>query len=86
VKVGDTVSPLVMVSDPVAVPSRPEELHLEPLTEPYVKLSLHTARVIHQGCRLSPLCWVLPGFPVDPERRGQVGPRNCTSSRLQIRT
>jgi hypothetical protein len=53
----------------LATPSRPEEFHLEPLTEPYVKLSLHTARVIHEGCRLPPLCWVHPDFSVDPKRR-----------------
>ena len=27
-------------------PSRPEESHLEPLTDPYVNLSIHTARAI----------------------------------------
>jgi hypothetical protein len=48
--------------DPVAfpLPSRPEELHLEPLTEPYVNLSIHTARAIHEGCRLPPFCRVPP--------------------------
>src|SRR5262249_45850235 len=35
------------------VPSRPREFHPEPLTDPYVNLSIHTARIIaHEGCRL----------------------------------
>jgi fatty acid desaturase len=41
-------------------PSRPRESHPEPLTDPYVNLSIHTARAIHEGCRLPPYCRVPP--------------------------
>ena len=42
-------SPIVVLS------SRQEEFHPKPLTEPYVKLSLHTALVIRiiSNCKLS---------------------------------
>jgi transposase len=36
------------------LPSRPGEFHPEPLTDPYVNLSIHTARVIAR--RLPPSC------------------------------
>jgi hypothetical protein len=31
------------------VPSRPGEFHAEPLTEPYLNLSIHTARATSRG-------------------------------------
>src|ERR1019366_6492678 len=34
------------------LPSQPGELHPELLTEPCLKLSLHTARATREGCRL----------------------------------
>jgi hypothetical protein len=33
-------------------PSRPRELHPEPLTDPCLSLSTHTARATPEGCRL----------------------------------
>src|ERR1035438_2763585 len=33
-------------------PSRPGEFHPEPLTEPCLTVSRHTARAPHEGCRL----------------------------------
>jgi hypothetical protein len=51
-------------------PSRPEELHLEPLTEPYVHSRFIRLVSSNEGYRLPPLCWVHPDVSVDPERRG----------------
>jgi hypothetical protein len=34
------------------LPSRPEEFHLQPLTDPYTNLSIHTAR--HSLARAAP--------------------------------
>ena len=36
------------------MPSRPGEFHPEPLTDPCMSLSTHTARATHEGCRLPP--------------------------------
>src|ERR1700731_5350792 len=50
------------------VPSRPGEFHPEPLTDPYVNLSIHTARVIAR--RLPPSAEssgssrILPSWPM----------------------
>jgi hypothetical protein len=38
---------------PAAAPSRPGELHPQPLTDPYVSLSTHTARVIQRRPTMS---------------------------------
>ena len=40
--------------DSTDMPSRPGEFHPEPLTDPCVSLSTHTARATHEGCRLRP--------------------------------
>src|ERR1019366_8544142 len=50
------------------VPSRPGEFHPQPLTDPYVNLSVHTARHSHApaSCENKPSLEVeaLPGLPV----------------------
>jgi hypothetical protein len=46
------------------LPSRSEELHLEPLTEPYVSLSTYTARATHR--RLPPSAAINELLPAVP--------------------
>src|SRR6266487_4701341 len=50
-----------------SLPSRPGEFHPEPLSEPYVNLSIHTARTIARSCRLPLNIGFLP-LPVDPSQ------------------
>jgi len=47
-------------------PSRPGEFHPEPLTEPYVNLSIHTARATHRRLPSSADTRGLLRFPVGP--------------------
>src|SRR5262249_34786068 len=51
----------------LVLPSRPGELHPEPLTEPDLTLSHHPARATAQGCRLPLVIGFLP-LPVDPRQ------------------
>jgi hypothetical protein len=53
------------------VPSRPGEFHPEPLTDPYVNLSIHTARVIAR--RLPP-----SAEPSGSSRFDPVGPSSTS--------
>ena len=50
---------------PWHTPSRPGESHPEPLTDPCLTVSRHTARAIRQGCRLHRTGGLLL-FPVGP--------------------
>src|SRR6266849_10627534 len=58
-----------------SLPSRPGEFHPEPLTDPYVNLSIHTARVIAQ--RLPP-----SAEPSGSSRFDPVGPCSTTMTCL----
>src|SRR5260370_42116287 len=57
------------------LPSRPGEFHPEPLTDPYVNLSIHTARVIAR--RLPP-----SAEPSGSSRFDPVGPCSTTMTCL----
>src|SRR5712672_863477 len=56
------------------LPSRPGEFHPEPLTDPYVNLSIHTARVIAR--RLPPSAEISGSSRFDP-----VGPSSTAMTR-----
>src|SRR5215467_2730450 len=56
------------------MPSRPGEFHPEPLTEPYVNLSIHTARVTAR--RLPPSAEISGSSRFDP-----VGPSSTAMTR-----
>src|SRR5216683_4155082 len=58
-----------------SLPSRPGEFHPEPLTDPYVNLSIHTARVIAR--RLPP-----SAEPSGSSRFDPVGPCSTTMTCL----
>jgi len=58
--------PTRMEKRPYAQPSRPGEFHPEPLTEPYVNLSIHTARATHRRLPSSAENCGLLRFPVGP--------------------
>src|SRR5712692_4873494 len=57
-----------------SLPSRPGEFHPEPLTDPYVNLSIHTARVIAR--RLPP-----SAEPSGSSRFDPVGPSSTAMTR-----
>src|SRR5260370_21123721 len=61
-------------ADAMAMPSRPGEFHPEPLTDPYVNLSIHTARVIAR--RLPPSAEISGSSRFDP-----VGPNSTAMTR-----
>ena len=50
----------------ISEPSWPGESHPEPLTDPYVNLSIHTARATHRRLPSSAETYGLPRFPVGP--------------------
>jgi len=51
------------------LPSRPEEFHPEPLTDPDLNLSIHPARATERRLPSSVELRAPPGYPVDPFQR-----------------
>src|SRR5262249_28091345 len=62
---------LIIFGECLNMPSRPREFHPEPLTEPYLNLSIHTARATAR--RLPPSAEI-----AGSSRFGPLGPRPTT--------